>query len=210
MTRGPSIRPLRPQRLRRVNRLRHTPNGERRRPARPDTALRLQKNGKSRGAAVHRALTITRNTGKAGISGTFRAFLFVRGTSRGTGGREGIEGWAPERLACPDGGRDGEDTFPARRGPLPLRGRLAVHAGRPYHLPRRPYLVAIFVGLRRALPLGLCVADSFGEHLAKLSLGLGGFTFRWLPLGHRQLCGDAGGGIKPRWDCLWRMIYVRF
>jgi hypothetical protein len=48
----------------------------------------------------------------------------------------------------------------------------------------RPALAAIFVGLRRALPLGLCVADSFGEHLAQLSLGLRRLAGGLLPLGH--------------------------
>ena len=40
------------------------------------------------------------------------------------------------------------------------------------------------LGLLQALILSLRIADSFGEHLAQLSLGLGGFALGWLPLCH--------------------------
>jgi hypothetical protein len=48
-----------------------------------------------------------------------------------------------------------------------------------------PALAAISFGLRQALRLGLRIADSLGQHLAQLSLGLRRFSREgFLPLGH--------------------------
>jgi hypothetical protein len=63
--------------------------------------------------------------------------------------------------------------------------------------PKAPALAAIFVGLRRPFWLGLRVADSFGEHLAKIGLGLGGLPFSWLPLGHGQYVGMREAELNP-------------
>jgi hypothetical protein len=47
-----------------------------------------------------------------------------------------------------------------------------------------PALAAISFGLRQALRLGLRIADSLGQHLAQLSLGLRRFSREgFLPLG---------------------------
>jgi hypothetical protein len=47
-------------------------------------------------------------------------------------------------------------------------------------------LAAIFVGLRRALRLGLRIADGLGQHLAKLGLSLWRFAREaFCPCGHR-------------------------
>src|SRR5229473_2651871 len=51
-------------------------------------------------------------------------------------------------------------------------------------LINRVTFAAIFVGLRRAFWLGLRVADSFGEHLAKLIFRLRRLARGFLPLGH--------------------------
>jgi hypothetical protein len=65
-------------------------------------------------------------------------------------------------------------------------------------LINRVTLAAIFVDLRRALWLGLCVADSLGEHLAKLSLGLRRFAREgFLPLGHGPYVGMPEGELNP-------------
>ncbi len=59
-------------------------------------------------------------------------------------------------------------------------------------------LVAISLGLRRALRLGLRIADSLGQHLAQL-----GFRLRrlaregFLPLGHRQYVGMPERELNP-------------
>jgi hypothetical protein len=82
----------------------------------------------------------------------------------------------------------------AKRRPLG-EGRPAEVLALKYELGR--LFAAISLGLRRALWLGLCVADSFGEHLAKLSLGLCGFALRWLPLGHGQYVGMREAELHP-------------
>jgi hypothetical protein len=65
---------------------------------------------------------------------------------------------------------------------------------------------AIFVGLRRALRLWLRIADGLGQHLAQLSLGLRGFAFGWLPLGHELYVGMRQGEFNPG---VWPMAHVR-
>ena len=63
-------------------------------------------------------------------------------------------------------------------------------------------LVAISFGLWQALGLGLCIADSFGQHLAKLSLRLRGFPLEgFLPLGHEEYVGMLESKLNPRWSC---------
>ena len=59
-------------------------------------------------------------------------------------------------------------------------------------------LSAAPLDLRRAFGLGLCIADSFGEHLAKLSLRLRLLAREgFLPLGHVPYMGMAGGKLNP-------------
>ncbi len=59
-------------------------------------------------------------------------------------------------------------------------------------------LAAISFDLRRALWLGLCVADGLGEHLAKLSLRLRRFAREgFLPLGHGQYVGMHEVEVNP-------------
>ncbi len=55
------------------------------------------------------------------------------------------------------------------------------------------------LGLLQTLILSLRIADSFGEHLAKLSLGLCGFALGWLPLGHREYVGMREAELNPCW-----------
>jgi hypothetical protein len=55
----------------------------------------------------------------------------------------------------------------------------------------------IFSGFRRALSLGLCVADSFGEHVAQLSLGLRRLARGFLPSGHEVHMGMPEGELNP-------------
>jgi hypothetical protein len=58
-------------------------------------------------------------------------------------------------------------------------------------------LAAIFLGLWRALWLGLRVADSLGQHLAKLGLSLWRFAREgFCPCGHAHHMGMPEGGIK--------------
>jgi hypothetical protein len=59
-------------------------------------------------------------------------------------------------------------------------------------------LAAISLGLRRALWLGLRVADGLGQHLAKLSLGFRRLALKgFLPLGHRQYVGMPETKLNP-------------
>jgi hypothetical protein len=56
---------------------------------------------------------------------------------------------------------------------------------------------AIFLDLLQALIFSLRVADGFGQHLAQLSLGLRGFSLRWLPLGHVNHVGLTRRELNP-------------
>jgi hypothetical protein len=62
-------------------------------------------------------------------------------------------------------------------------------------------LAAIFVGLRRALRLGLRVADGLGQHLSQLGLGFLRFTRKaFCPCGHKQYVGVPQGELNPAGD----------
>ena len=61
----------------------------------------------------------------------------------------------------------------------------------------RDALVTILLVLRPALWLGLRVADSFGQHLAQLSLRLRRLARGLLPLGHGQYVGTRQGELNP-------------
>jgi hypothetical protein len=64
--------------------------------------------------------------------------------------------------------------------------------------PVGPPLASIFAGLRRALWLGLRVADGFGEHLAQLRLCLRRLAHKgFLPLGHGQDVGMRQEKVSP-------------
>jgi hypothetical protein len=52
--------------------------------------------------------------------------------------------------------------------------------------------------LLQALILSLRIADSLGQHLAQLSLGLCGFALGWLPLGHISYVGMPEAELNPR------------
>jgi len=55
-----------------------------------------------------------------------------------------------------------------------------------------------FFDLGRPLRFGLCVADSFGEHVAKFSLRLRRFSrVGFLPLGHERYVGMPQGKVNP-------------
>ena len=77
-------------------------------------------------------------------------------------------------------------------------------AADPVSLFSRPGIgLAIFFSLRRVLRLGLRIADSFGQHLAQLSLRLRSLAREgFLPLGHEHYVGMPEGELKPRGDCL--------
>jgi hypothetical protein len=114
-----------------------------------------------------------------------------------------------------------ERFYDSRDGVVLIWTALAANAGRTWEWVRPsdragPLLASIFARLRRALGLGLCVADGFGEHLAQFRLCLrrlarGGF----LPLGHGQYVGmpeekvnpgAADGGCAPCGDAGGRSI----
>jgi hypothetical protein len=64
---------------------------------------------------------------------------------------------------------------------------------------------AISLGLRRALRLGLCIADGLGQHLAQLSLGSRRFAREsFCPCGHGQYMGMQDGELNP-----WALSGVR-
>ena len=83
----------------------------------------------------------------------------------------------------------------AKKPPLG-EGRPAEVLALRYELGR--LFAAISLGLRRALRLKLRIADSFGQHLAKLSLRLRRFSREgFLPLGHGQYVGMREGELNP-------------
>ena len=59
-------------------------------------------------------------------------------------------------------------------------------------------LTAISLGLGRTLRLWLRIADSLGQHLAQLSLGLRGFPLEgFLPCRHGHYMGMREGELNP-------------
>ncbi len=89
--------------------------------------------------------------------------------------------------------------YDSRDGVVLICTTLAAKAGRTLELVSlfnrvRPLLASILARLRRALGLGLRVADGFGEHLAQLSLCLRRLArVGFLPLGHDQHMGMVEG-----------------
>jgi hypothetical protein len=85
---------------------------------------------------------------------------------------------------------------------LPLDGALGARLASRGSCTRvrcRLPLAAICFGLRRALRLGLRIADSFGQHLAQLSLGLRWFPREgFLPLYHKNYVGMTEGELNPK------------
>jgi hypothetical protein len=74
----------------------------------------------------------------------------------------------------------------------------------------QPALAPIPFDRRRALWLGLCIADGLSKHFAQLSLGLRRLTREgFLPLGHELYVGMPEAELNPTKDCL-RIIHVRF
>jgi hypothetical protein len=69
---------------------------------------------------------------------------------------------------------------------------------------------AISLDQLQALILSLRIADSLGQHLAQLGLGLCGFALGWLPLGHESYVGMPEAELNPSWDCPTRLIHLRF
>jgi hypothetical protein len=61
-------------------------------------------------------------------------------------------------------------------------------------------LAAISLDQSQALILSLRIADSLGQHLAQLSLGLCGFALGWLPLGHEPYVGTPEAQLNPSWE----------
>ena len=77
----------------------------------------------------------------------------------------------------------------------PGEGRPAEVLALRYELGR--LFAAISLGLRRALRLKLRIADSFGQHLAKLGLSLWRFAREaFCPCGHGQYVGMMEGELK--------------
>jgi hypothetical protein len=75
-------------------------------------------------------------------------------------------------------------------------GRPAEAFARRYELGR--LFAAISLGLRRALQLKLRIANSFGQHLAQLSLGSWRFALEgFCPCGHGQYMGMQEGELNP-------------
>ena len=65
-------------------------------------------------------------------------------------------------------------------------------------LALRYELAAILLGLRKALWLGLRIADGLGQYFAKLRLRLRRLArVGFLPLGHGQHVGMPGGKVNP-------------
>jgi hypothetical protein len=92
----------------------------------------------------------------------------------------------------------------AKKRPLG-EGRPAEVLALRYELGR--LFAAISLGLRRALQLKLCIADSFGQHLAKLSLGLRRLSRKgFLPLGHGQYVGMQEAEVNPGAPLLYSLM----
>jgi hypothetical protein len=62
------------------------------------------------------------------------------------------------------------------------------------------------LGLLQALILSLRIADSFGQHLAQLSLGLRGFALGWLPLCHAEYVGVRQAELNPAFEDNSRLL----
>ncbi len=78
----------------------------------------------------------------------------------------------------------------------PRLGHLGV--GQPKVLALRYELDRLnFLGLLQALILSLRIADSFGQHLAQLGLGLCRFALGRLPLCHGLYVGMPKGELNP-------------
>jgi hypothetical protein len=59
----------------------------------------------------------------------------------------------------------------------------------------------ISLGMLQALILSLRIADGLGQHLAKLVLGLGRFSYEgFCPCGHPPHMGTPEGELKPVGD----------
>ena len=87
----------------------------------------------------------------------------------------------------------------AKKPPLG-EGRPAEVLALRYELGR--LFAAISLGLRRALRLKLRIADSLGQHLAKLGLSLWRFAREgFCPCCHEQYMGMREGELNPCWSC---------
>jgi hypothetical protein len=65
----------------------------------------------------------------------------------------------------------------------------------------RPPLAPIALGMRRALRLGLRIANSLSQQLAQLGLGLRRFSRkRFLPLDHKQHVGTHEADLNPAFE----------
>jgi hypothetical protein len=120
-----------------------------------------------------------------------------------------VMGWRQDSKARPrlwPHGGQGCKAGPYRATNSDLRGLMAITGilSRGSRRPTKPKLydligrTEIFSGFRRALCLGLRVADSFGEHLAKLGLSLWRFAREgFCPCRHEQYVGMPKGELNP-------------
>jgi hypothetical protein len=101
-------------------------------------------------------------------------------------------------------GKAGTATFDTARRSTPPRKHNATASRRGETLAafarttRVLRLAAIFLGLRWAFQLWLRIADSLGQHLAKLGLGLWRFAREgFCPCGHEHYVGMREGELNP-------------